>query len=903
MYIIPDKYDDKQREVICLDNGYHLVLAPAGCGKTDILAERVRRAIFNGTDVDNMLCLTFTNRASRSMRARINMFNEELSDSLFVGNIHRFCSKFLFENHIIKQSSAIMDDDDAFSAINSVSDYIIKEDSYKDSELQQCFKEKFDAVINTQHQMAQYRSKHNGSIILNNVINLSSDAYDGLFEIFGLQPSIESLLLIYDNSSYYLARMHQYLARMHQWYKRSIIMPLHYISYKRVLTLLDAAKKYETYKKTEGLIDFDDLLILTYDFAKNNSDKIHKYTWVQIDEVQDLNPLQFAIVDAFTKHNNTTVYLGDAQQAIFSFIGAKLETLDLLKVKCRGNLHHLNKCYRSPKYMLDIFNDYAQFTLGTDPDFLPTANNFNQAKQGDLLLYNGDSNYSAPNDAVNIAINYNDGRTAILVPSNKDADCISKCLADKKVPHFKISGKDLFSLRQTKLLLSHLNVINSDINFLAWSRIISSLKIIPSYRKARQFVSQLRKVGLNPSDFILYKRSSYLLEFLRCYRYKTIVVFDTETTGLDVFTDDIVQIAATKYVNGRNIGSLNIILHTDKQIPPMLGNIENPLIKVYHSRSHVARSEGLSNFLRFANGCVLIGHNVQYDFNILFNNCKRELLDIDLHNEFPIVFDTLKLIRLVCPSLHSYKLKDLISILNLKGNNSHLADEDIVATRALADYCFEQVKKLKPLIKSTLKHNYSIAKQLRHRYGWLYVCSKKDLYIRKFDKNPALVIEIQKAYNYFINQKYIEELSKFEYLCDFIKSEVVNNQLEPSLNEQLSHHIIDLNTYKEADLCDSSIVKENIFVATVHKAKGLEFENVIVYGCVDDTYPYYKNKDNPLAKKEDARKLYVAMSRAKKRLCFLFYQSFITDGGYVFHKTLSPFLLGIISRHQFCKNE
>lgn len=140
-------------------------------------------------------------------------------------------------------------------------------------------------------------------------------------------------------------------------------------------------------------------------------------------------------------------------------------------------------------------------------------------------------------------------------------------------------------------------------------------------------------------------------------------------------------------------------------------------------------------------------------------------------------------------------------------------------------------------------------------------------------------------------------------MCDFIKSEVVNNQLEPSLNEQLSHHIIDLNTYKEADLCDSSIVKENIFVATVHKAKGLEFENVIVYGCVDGIYPYYKNNNNPLAKKEDARKLYVAMSRAKKRLCFLFYQSFITDGGYVFHKTLSPFLLGIISKHQFCKNE
>lgn len=170
------------------------------------------------------------------------------------------------------------------------------------------------------------------------------------------------------------------------------------------------------------------------------------------------------------------------------------------------------------------FNDYAKTILDTDPNFLPKANNLDQLKHGDLLLYEGYSNDSAYDDAVNIAMNYIDGRTAILVPSNKDAEVISSRFEGKGISHFKISGKDLFSLRQTKLLLSHLNVINSDINFLAWSRIISSLKIIPSYRKARQFVSRLRRVGLNPSDFLIYKRSSYLLEFLRSYRYKTIVV-------------------------------------------------------------------------------------------------------------------------------------------------------------------------------------------------------------------------------------------------------------------------------------------------------------------------------------------------------------------------------------------
>ena len=44
-YIIPSRFDEKQKSVICLDEGLHLVLAPAGCGKTDILAQRVYRAL------------------------------------------------------------------------------------------------------------------------------------------------------------------------------------------------------------------------------------------------------------------------------------------------------------------------------------------------------------------------------------------------------------------------------------------------------------------------------------------------------------------------------------------------------------------------------------------------------------------------------------------------------------------------------------------------------------------------------------------------------------------------------------------------------------------------------------------------------------------------------------------
>lgn len=61
-------YTPKQLEVINADTGYNMVLAGPGCGKTDILAERIARAYENGkAELSDMLCLTFTNRAARGM--------------------------------------------------------------------------------------------------------------------------------------------------------------------------------------------------------------------------------------------------------------------------------------------------------------------------------------------------------------------------------------------------------------------------------------------------------------------------------------------------------------------------------------------------------------------------------------------------------------------------------------------------------------------------------------------------------------------------------------------------------------------------------------------------------------------------------------------------------------------
>ena len=118
--VSPIVRDPLQKKVIGIDSGYHLVLASAGCGKTDILAERVKRALASGINAEEMLCLTFTNRAARGMKARIEESCSEPVNDLFIGNIHRFCSRFLFENGIISESSAIMDEEDAFSVLNTL---------------------------------------------------------------------------------------------------------------------------------------------------------------------------------------------------------------------------------------------------------------------------------------------------------------------------------------------------------------------------------------------------------------------------------------------------------------------------------------------------------------------------------------------------------------------------------------------------------------------------------------------------------------------------------------------------------------------------------------------------------------------------------------------------------------
>ena len=846
-------FDQWQREAIEISGGRHLVLAPPGCGKTDILTERVVHAHQAGVDYGDMLCLTFTNRAAKGMAQRIaDRTGNPVPDDLFVGNIHRYCSQMLFNNGIVNHNSAIIDEGDV--------ENIVQEELCKRMGLQSRTTE----LMRLQHALWQLTLGMRGDVVLHSEL-VHNGQMTRLCDVLGRPHSDEALADIYTHITA-LADRYVTLGEL------------------PAAQMMRLARAYQDYKEENDLLDYDDLLVLAYKhLSRERRADSGKYHWIEIDEVQDLNALQFALIDLLAADDATVVYLGDEQQAIFSFIGAKLETLEALKRRCLGNIHYLHTNYRSPSYLLDLQNDFAVRNLHIDRTLLPTTPNSTPITQHsyDLCLLNvGDAQLEAYYTA-RFAKRYGDmdpdGRVAILVSTNREADEVGETMTSLGIPHFKISGTDLFSLPAVRLMLAHLSVLTDETVFIAWARLLWGLKVTPTYTAARAMMRDMRRYALLPSDFLLYPNSSYLQELVRAYNDEELVIFDTETTGLNTLEDDIIQIAAVKVRQGKVVGEpFNIILETDKELPAMVGGHENPMLEVYRNSKRHPRAEGLQMFMDYCKGKVLVGHNVEYDYQILDANLRHSCPSLKLKELCPRYFDTLKYIRLVRPRLRHYKLVHLIETLHLEGQNSHRADDDIMATLSLLNFCHTAALGLLADQRHYIGDNARTIEKFRSRYADLYLHGRQGI-------SAGIIDELQHTYDKLLSDNIIEPLDKWPHLMHYLDADLIRTDLYPTLRSQLERYVTDLCTTKEADLCGGSL-QERYIISTVHKAKGLEFDTVLVYRAVDGSYPGGRSWTEKQIQ-EDARRLFVALSRSKKHLCVVYDSHY----GSTPH-ALSPFL-------------
>ena len=878
-----DKY---QIPVVEASQGYHLVLASPGCGKTHILAERIRYARERGVKYEDMLCLTFTNRAAREMTNRIQKVVGGDFSELMVGNVHRFCSKFLFEQGRIPADSAIIDDEEAVSII---ADYRNEDEEGVTRDFNRY--KGYQTIIFFQHFIYQMEHQHPWKYYLHPE-SFTDDDREAVKHICASQKTEydeQAVVNIYHHAQEYMDEANapgldgKTADRI-----RVLLWKMYY------------ANCYARYKEENHLFDFEDLLLYTYDIYHSDP-TCKRYPWIQVDEVQDLNGMQLAIIDLLTAEDNPMVmYLGDEQQAIFSFMGAKVETLTLLKMRCKGNVHHLQRNHRSPKYLLDVFNDYAEKQLKIDRELLPLSDNDTKATSGDLRIIHSSTIETEHKDITTEALSLyeqnKEERTAVIVSANSDADRISEAMTEAGLTHFKVSGRDLFDTPDVKLLLAHLSLLSNEHNSIAWTRIMKGVHAFPSHALARRFNWKLKQLALSPSDFLLYSESCYTAEFLRAYNEEEIVVFDTETTGLNVFSDDIIEIAAIRIKGGEVVGEpLDLYIETDKPILPMLGDKENPMYAIYHEKMSTGEllspSDALQRFLAYVGTSPILAHNANYDYNILDNNLQRYCKDTMQAHDIRC-FDSLKLIRLLAPSLHSYKLESLLETFHLAGVNSHQAIDDVKATVSLVRLCAEKAREKQAQQAAFICHPKvkPFANVLRSNYGECYREAVNRLYKLSTDHEPALVSELSAAYNAFRSDGLINDIPRLDYILrylriDMLTDETVANALAP----QLSQYVMDINTLKEADFCNSKSILERIYVTTVHKAKGLEFDNVIIFDAADGRYPNAYNKTKQ-QDEEDARKFYVAMSRAKRRLFIAYSLQRVDRHGRVFNHDLTPLM-------------
>lgn len=898
-------FDAHQEEAIGLEKGRHLVLAPPGCGKTEILTERVRRALDAGVALADMLCLTFTNRAARGMQERIEEnFPERSMGGLYVGNLHRFCSKLLFESEAAPETATILDEDDAREVIGSLALERLWADRPAESQGGPLPNETLPGYVADfiRQRAAELLQKDRGfpaNTIQKALAPEVTQKNVGLFAAFGLVLEDDRRNLRFDTRR-----------------------------------IDEIARDYLAYKESQELLDFNDLLLKAWLFLTDDRSFVKRYSWIQVDEVQDLSPLQLAIVELLwddEKPSSVCVYFGDEQQAIFSFMGAKLDRLQALSRTHK--VHHLHRNFRSPSYLLDLFNKFAVRELDADPSLLPRADKITPKPKGALRLLAACDAKDQIELLSELALRAPEGETtAVLVPSNAMADTLSDRLKEKKVEHFKISGSDLFRMNVLKTAKAYLGILKDDFQTAPWAQLISrltrkdtTLKSIRDYL-ARKFPDY----GLLPSDLLHYSAEnpeepmSLLDDFTRAY-WGELVVFDTETTGLEVGLDDVIQIAARKLRGGRCVDTLTLFLKTEREIPKMLGNIPNPMAEVYETEK--ARGSLLppvlafKKFLAFVGDAPVVGHNVEYDVNIvnaqyavLKDRMKKAFDDeVDVsalprayaRGELLKRYDTLRLSyaleRVICREkglkrLPSHKLKDLIRILGVEGVNSHKADDDVAATEGLLAHFYGLARPLvekqrKFLLKPSIRN---MSQTLRSALSEIYEEHRNLSYRPQSPEDPAILVQVLREFieslpNHTEAQDQIDEIrKKLPLLYAYLDRVLIEKEKSRTLYAQLQRYLVHINSLKEADLSSSAVVRDRVFLSTVHKAKGLEFENVVIADARDGVYPFFKSV-TPEAKEEDARKFYVALSRAKKTITITL--PLENDWGYSCRE--SPFLAGI----------
>lgn len=248
-----------------------------------------------------------------------------------------------------------------------------------------------------------------------------------------------------------------------------------------------------------------------------------------------------------------------------------------------------------------------------------------------------------------------------------------------------------FRRQEIKDVIAFLKLIGNRYDSLSLNRIVKRLPTNIGDRTLETIESkEYKRLGIALSDFIDNNVTAYGEKYsllINEFEKSNIVVFDVESTGIYVTEDEIIQIAAIRIDNkGQVIDRFERFLKNKKSVK----NSEH----VHGYSDKFLREKGeekevvFKDFLNFSEDAVIVGHNVQYDINILTSELARLKLG---KPKFKAFYDTLDIYRRFYPNLANHKLETLSRVFETENKPSHDAMDDILATKDLLVKVLETV--------------------------------------------------------------------------------------------------------------------------------------------------------------------------------------------------------------------
>ena len=460
-----DELNPQQKQAATTESQHSLVLAGAGCGKTKTIVARAAYLIDQGIPANQIQILTFTRRSASEIVARVELALGEQAKGLRASTFHTFCMYLL--RRVPKafglEQFSIIDRDDQLMMFRLIRG---KDDKKNPNQL----------------------------------------------------PKPQELCDLYSFARNTRQKLSDALEKQH---------PEHLAFKDQIAEIM---KEYETRKRARSFLDYDDILAIVAS-ALDQSEGLADYVaslckHMLVDEMQDTNPLQWALLEPL-KDKVSLFCVGDDAQSIYGFRGADFENIHHFKDRVpNAQVFKLEQNYRSTQEILDLSNwllDQSEIQYnkrldahrgeGVKPRMHIFPNEFDEAKW--IAIDIKERHYLQGQ-------HWSDHM--VLVRSSFAARHIEAACIAANVPYRFIGGMKLLETAHVKDLLSLLRVIANPLDDIAWMRFLTlwnGVGDVGASRLAQQLLlepefdlifDKLEKFGRIPAETLLIMKQMTVLK-------------------------------------------------------------------------------------------------------------------------------------------------------------------------------------------------------------------------------------------------------------------------------------------------------------------------------------------------------------------------------------------------------